>query len=322
VKRRLTARPLLFVLAVLGWTPFTMAQVAPARATKLQQSSTGSYALQTGVEEVVLSCTVLDKDKHLVAGLKQQDFVVTEDKSLRPIIAFKHEDVPVSMALLVDDSASMRNARESVNLAALDLVKASNPVDEALVIHFSTQVFLDQDFSSNIDRLRQGLQASALVSGGGTALYDAVITAGARVAKTATHRKQVLIIVTDGEDNASIHTLEEAVRHVQDLNGPTIYPIGLLFDRKSGEASRSKKILQTLADETGGVAFFPGSVGEVDAVATEVAREIRNQYTIAYRPQRLDAATSFRVIHVKVKVPGLTNLVVHTRKGYFPTRAE
>jgi Ca-activated chloride channel homolog len=120
--------------------------------------------------------------------------------------------------------------------------------------------------------------------------------------------------VTDGEDNASRESLEQAIRRLEDENGPTVYTIGILGDEHQKRAHRA---LQTLADRTGGVAFFPKDLREVDAISREVAQDIRNQYTIGYKPQVAKAEGGYRTVKVEAKAPGHGKLFVRTRSGYY-----
>jgi Ca-activated chloride channel homolog len=278
----------------------------------------GVFTLRRNVDEVVLNCTVVDGDGHLVQDLTQDDFRVFEDNVAQTIVSFQHSDIPVSMGIIIDNSGSMRDKREAVNQAALDLVRASNPSDEAFIVNFSDEAFLDQDFTSDINKLREGL--SHIESRGGTALYDAVVASADQLAQGARRPKQVLLIITDGEDNASTLNLEQTIRRIQDLQGPVVYSIGLLFgdDAHSAEGRRAKRALQLLSDETGGIAFFPRALQDVDAVAAEVARDIRNQYTIGYHSTRPMSQGGYRVVHVEAKSHNHSRLMVRTKAGYYP----
>ncbi|MFP5229014.1 MAG: VWA domain-containing protein [Acidobacteriota bacterium] len=278
----------------------------------------GVYTLTRDVDEVVLPCTVVDQDGHLVMDLTRNDFHVFEDNTPQQIVAFAHSDVPVSIGLLIDNSGSMRDKRAAVNTAALDLIRASNPQDEAFVVNFSDEAFLDQDFTSDINKLRSGL--SHIESRGGTAMYDAVVASADQLSQGAKRSKQVLLIITDGEDNASTLNLEQAVRRVQDLGGPVVYTIGLLFgdDDRGQEAHRAKRALQLLADQTGGLAFFPKSLADVDVIAGEVARDIRNQYTIGYHSSKPAALGGYRTVRVEARAAHHGKLYVRTRTGYYP----
>jgi VWFA-related protein len=131
------------------------------------------------------------------------------------------------------------------------------------------------------------------------------------------HPKQVLLVITDGADNASRLGLEQAIRRVQNLGGPVVYSIGLLFDTDKEESQRAKHALEMLSQETGGIAYFPRSLQDVDSIATEVARDIRNQYTIGYHSSKSASLEGYRVVHVEARAADHDKLVVRTRKGYF-----
>ncbi len=183
--------------------------VVPAPSTGALRKEGKGYLLHTDVEEVVLNATVLD-GTNLVQNLTKDDFTVYEDGVKQTLISFQHTDLPVSMGLVIDNSGSMYRKRPSVNKAALDLVLASNPQDEAFVVNFSDEAFIDCDFTSNIQKLRDGL--SHIDSRGGTALYDAVVASADKLVADAKRPKQVLILITDGEDNASSLDLEADYR--------------------------------------------------------------------------------------------------------------
>lgn len=289
---------------------------APLSETPLQREGSG-FILRTDVEEVALNCTVLEGNK-LAQNLAKQDFTVTEDGVPQTIISFQHNDLPVSIGLVVDNSGSMAQKRPSVNKAALDLVAASNPQDEAFVVNFSDEAFIDQDFTSNVSKLRDGL--SHIESKGGTALYDAVVASADHLASDAKWPKQVLILITDGEDNASTLTLEQTIRRVQQLSGPVIYSIGLLFgdEMSRSEVRHARRALEMLSTETGGIAYFPKSMEQIDEIAAEVARDIRSQYTLVYHSTKPTSVPGFRRVEVTAQAQGRGKLTVRTRTGYFP----
>ena len=295
----------------------------PGSANRGQDIEKGShgYTLLRTVDEVVLNATVLDDNHRLVNDLTKDDFKIWEDGTPQAIASFQHQDIPVSMGILVDNSGSMRDKRAAVNAAALDLVKASNPQDEAFVVNFSDEAFIDQDFTADLTKLREGL--AHIDSKGGTALYDAVVASADQLSKGAKRPKQVLLIITDGEDNASSLTLEQTIRRVQQLQGPVVYAIGLLFGDEGGgrESRRAKRALQLLSDETGGLSFFPKSLADVDSIAAEVARDIRTQYTIGYHSTKPATQGGYRTIKVEARASGHGKLIVRTRSGYYPKPA-
>jgi VWFA-related protein len=285
---------------------------------QLTRGRGGQFTLTKDVEEVILNATVLDDHQHLVTDLQKDDFRVLEDGTPQNIVSFQHQDIPVSLGILVDNSGSMRMKRQAVNLSALDLVRASNPQDETFIVNFADEAYIDQDFTADMNKLRDGL--GHIDSKGGTALYDAVIASADYMAKNAKKAKQVILIITDGEDNASGTSLEETVRRIQDLQGPVVYSIGLLYEDSGGgrEARRAKRALQLLSDNTGGLAFFPKSLNQVDEIAAEVAHDIRNQYTIGYHSTRPASEGGYRTVHVEARAKGYSKLIVRTRPGYFP----
>ncbi|MGA8782182.1 MAG: VWA domain-containing protein, partial [Terracidiphilus sp.] len=227
-------------------------------------------------------------------------------------------DLPVSIGLVVDNSGSMYRKRPSVNKSALDLIEASNPNDQAFVVNFSDEAFIDSDFTSDIRKLREGL--SHIDSRGGTALYDAVVASADKMVADAKRPKQVLILITDGEDNASSLNLEQTIHRVQQLSGPVIYSIGLLFgdEMSRAEVRHARNALQMLSTETGGMAFFPKSIDQIDQIAAEVARDIRSQYTLGYHSTKPTTVPGFRKVEVTAEEKGKGKLTVRTRTGYFP----
>jgi Ca-activated chloride channel family protein len=284
----------------------------------VSKDAAGRFTLQRDAYEVRLNASVIDGGGRAVQGLDKDAFHVYEDGVPQTITSFRHEDLPVSIGLLIDSSGSMYDKRAAVDQASLDLIRLSNPKDEEFLVDFSSEAFIDQDFTSSLDKLRQGL--GYIKSSGGTAAYDALVASADYLAKNAKNPKQVLIIITDGEDNASSATLEQAIRRIQDLDGPVIYCIGLLFgdDTDKREARHAKQVLSEISDQTGGVAYFPKSLKEVDAIASEVAQDIRSQYTIAYRSTDPPSRGGYRQIHVEAKEKGFGRLDVRTRTGYYP----
>ena len=259
----------------------------------------GRYTLRENAYEVRLNATVLDGSGRSVLDLGQDAFHVFEDGVPQTISSFRHEDLPISLGILIDSSGSMYDKRQAVDQASIDLVKLSNPQDEAFLVDFSWEAFIDQDFTSDIGKLQQGL--GYIKSSGGTAMYDALVASADYLSKNAKHPKQVLLVVTDGEDNASTASLEQAIRRIQDFDGPVIYCIGLLFGEETDkrESRHAKRVLETLAEQTGGLAYFPRSLKEVDPISAEVAQDIRMQYSIAYRSTNPPTNGGYRQVHVE-----------------------
>ena len=286
--------------------------VPPPKSGEVTKTKSGGFLIPVMVQEVVLHATVVDQRSRLVTNLNKNDFTVYEDGQPQQITRFTREDIPVSIGILVDNSGSMRDKRQAVNTAALALVKGSNPEDEVFIVNFSDEAIIDTDLTSDIAKMQEGLQQ--VDSRGGTALYDAVVASADYLVKKGRREKKVLLVVTDGEDNASTDTLEQAVRRVQDDNGPVVYTIGILGGERE---KRARRALDSLAQHTGGVSFFPKDLGEVDQIARAVARDIRNQYSIYYRPSRPQDQGGFRQVKVDAHAPGYGRLQVRTRSGYY-----
>ena len=208
----------------------------------------------------------------------------------------------------------MSKKRPAVNQSTLDLIHASNPQDEAFVVNFSDEAFIDQEFTSNVKKLREGL--SHIESRGGTALYDAVVASADKLAIDGKRPKQVLVLITDGEDNASTLNLEQTIRRVQQLSGPVIYSVGLLFgdEMSHSEVRHARRALEMLSTETGGIAYFPKSIEQVDQIAAEVARDIRSQYTLGYHSTKPTTDPSFRRVQVTAESKGSQAQCAHPHR--------
>jgi Ca-activated chloride channel family protein len=276
--------------------------------------------IKVDVNLVVLHTTVNDDRGKFVDGLTQDNFRVYEDKVEQKLSIFKREDIPVSMGLVIDNSGSMRDKRPRVNEAALTLVQSSNPQDEAFVVNFNDDFYLDldKDFSSSIPELKEALER--IDSRGSTALYDAIIGSLDHL-KKGVKEKKVLLIVTDGEDNTSRNSLEKTLREIQKTS-TVIYTIGLLGQENKRSAKNAKKALTEIAQASGGLAFFPENVDDVHAICEQVAHDIRHQYTLAYYPSNGAKDGTYRTVRVDVIPPrGRGKLVARTRNGYYAPTA-
>jgi VWFA-related protein len=261
---------------------------------------------------VELHATVTDPEGHLLTDLHQGDFKVFENGVPQEIKVFRLEDAPVSLGLIIDNSASMRNKRAQVAAALLTLVHASNPDDEEFVMNFSERPVMAQDFTQDIQKLESTL--GKIDSSGPTAMRDALSMGLEHLKRLARNDKKVLLVVTDGDDNSSVETLTRLSREAQQ-SGVLIYAIGLLNDDDEREAIRAKRDLDMLTRETGGEVFYPKELSEVDGIARHVAHDLRNQYTIAYIPSNQSQDSAFRTIKVTVSTP--PDAVVRARTGYY-----
>ena len=307
------------MLAIFA-APFIHAQ-RPQQPSAPQAPLEGpDYSIKKDVNLVVLHVSVVNDRGQFVPGLKENDFHVLEDKADQKISVFSQEDVPVSMGLVIDNSGSMREKRSQVNAAALTLVKTSNPQDEAFVVNFNDDFYLDtiHDFTNDISEMKDALDR--IDARGSTALYDAVIGSLDHLKKGAKDKK-VLLVVTDGVDNASRRTLANAVQEAQ-RSDALIYAVGIFSDddikHNRGDMKKARRALTELATSTGGLAFFPENVSDTQSICTQIARDIRNQYTVAYYPTNTARDGTYRTVQISVlPQKGSGKLQVRTRTGYY-----
>jgi Ca-activated chloride channel homolog len=285
-------------------------QTAPGQPSPDQDA--GGFVFKTQAEEVVLHATVVDSRNHPVTGLPQSAFTVFEDGKPQTITSFATEDVPVALGIVIDNSGSMRSERAEVNRAAVNLVKASNPRDGVFVVNFGAEAYLDQDFTSDVGKLEQAL--AKIDTRGSTAVYDALVASARHLDRNAKLDKKILLLITDGEDNASQESSEEALQQLQQKNGPIIYTIALLGARERPE---TRSILEAMARGTGGAAFFPATLDDVNAISKSIAHDIRSQYTIGYRSSNPRRPGEYRTIRVAATQGHSGGLEVRTRSGYY-----
>src|ERR1700676_2700051 len=230
----------LFASPCLAQLPIPNAQPLPPGQDPNAGKEGSTIKIDVGL--VVLHTSVIDDRGKFADGLKPENFRVFEDKVEQKLSTFKREDVPVSMGLVIDNSGSMRDKRPRVNEAALTLVESSNPQDEAFVVNFNDDFYLDldKDFTNSVPELKEALER--IDSRGSTALFDAIIGSLDHLKKAAKD-KRVLLVVTDGEDNSSHNSLEKTVREIQKTD-TVIYTIGLLGDEKRKEKSNAMKALR------------------------------------------------------------------------------
>jgi Ca-activated chloride channel homolog len=269
--------------------------------------------LRSEVDLVVLPVTVTEKGS-FVPGLTKEDFQVYEDGQRQTITVFEHRDVPVTVGLVLDGSGSMSRKRDEVVKAATDFLEASNPDDQIFVANFNERVSLglppSAPFTSDVAQLKAAVLRGP--SAGLTALYDATDLALKHLA-LGTNDKKALLLISDGGDDASHESFRQVLASAQHSNA-IIYTIGILSEAQSDV---NPGVLRKLAKDTGGEAFFPQSAEDLPTICQEIARDLGEQYTIAYVPQNKAHDGSYRTVRVTVHAPGKRGLVVRTRTGYF-----
>lgn len=267
----------------------------------------------TGIRLVQLYCGVFDKRGRMVTDLPRESFKVYENNVEQTIRIFRREDIPISLGLVIDNSGSMRTKRQKVEAASVRLVKTSKRNDEVFVVNFNDDAYLDQPFTSEISKLEEGV--ARIDSRGGTALRDAVSMSIDHLKAEGKKDKKVLLVVTDGNDTASMGiTLEKLVEKCE-KSGVLIYAIGILGEEDRREAKKAKRALDTLTKASGGASYYPDSAAEVESIADQVANDIRNQYVIAYSPANQNLDGTYR----RIKVTAGNRYTVRTRSGYYAT---
>jgi Ca-activated chloride channel homolog len=291
----------------------TPSSTEPASAEPAHDDS-GVFVFRKEVEEVTLRAVVVDPQNHLISKLDRNAFSVYEDGKLQKMTSFRQENVPLALGLLIDNSGSMRPKREKVNEAVLNLVRSSNPGDEVFVVNFGEAPYLDQDFTDDVTKLTSAL--NKVETRGTTALYDAIVASAAHVRQDPRTQKRVLLVVTDGRDNASQNSLEEAIQQLQQGgNGPVVYVIAFVDETKG--ASASIRALQAISRNTGGAAYFPKDLDQVDAITKSIAYDIRYQYVIGYKSSNPKVVHAYHAIEVQASDAGSHGLRVRTRTGYY-----
>jgi VWFA-related protein len=281
--------------------------------TPAQDPSAGPFRIAVDVPLVVLHATVTDRQGSLVGNLREQDFQIFENGVAQRIQLFKNEDIPVAVGLVIDHSTSMGPKLVEVTAAARAFVRSSNREDQIFVVNFNEIASLGLPpsirFTDSAAELEYAISDQS--ARGQTALYDAIAKALEQL-ETASRDKKVLIVVSDGGDNASRRKLDEVMK-LAERSSAVIYTIGV-FDQDDEE--KNPGVLNRLARATGGEAFLPGKLEEVVANCERIARDIRHQYIIGYAPSNPAPDGSYRSIRVVVRTKGQGKLSVRTRTGY------
>jgi VWFA-related protein len=300
------ALPILLLIVLAGYA-------GPQAPPAAHGSNSGSFQISVDVALVVLHATVSDRQGGFVSDLDERNFVVYEDGVPQRIQLFRNEDIPVTVGLVVDHSTTMLPKLAEVAAAARTFVRSSNPADEMFVVNFNEHVFQGLPGAFRFTNSTVELE-NAIMSGpteGQTALYDAIAKALEDL-RAGSRDKKVLIVVSDGGDNASAHKLAQLL-DLAEQSSAVIYTVGLF---EQDDPDRNPRVLKRLAKATGGEAFFPGQPSEVVSICEGIARDIRHQYTIGYVPTDLTREGAHHAIRVVAGAKGRDRLSVRTRTGY------
>ena len=302
-----------FVLAAVWLALVATALPAPDKPQEVASANGEIPRISVGVDLVMLHATVTNHHGHLISNLTRDNIQVYENTLPQQIRVFQHEDVPVAAGLVVDHSGSMHNKLAEVSAAARTFVHSSNPDDQMFVVNFNEKVSLGLPGAFRFSNSPAELEGAILraPAGGKTALYDAIVDALGQL-KASKLDKKVLVVISDGGDNASTHSLTQ-VLDLAEQSSAIIYAIGI-YDEDDPDSN--PRVLKRLARETGGEAFFPKKITAVVDICTNIARDIRSQYTIGYVPTIPTRNGGYRAIRVSARAPGHGKLVVRTRTGY------
>ena len=299
------ALPVLLLIVLAG-------AADPQAPPPKQDTGADPFRISVDVALVVLQATVTSRQGGFASDLSQSDFQVFEDGVPQSIRLFKNEDVPVTVGLVVDHSTTMRPKIAEVATAARTFVRSSNPADEMFVVNFNEKVSLGlpsaMRFTDNAVALNQAIVQP---TGGQTALYDAIAKALEEL-RTGSLDKKVLVVVSDGGDNASAHRLPD-IMQLAEQSSAIIYTVGI-FDED--DPDRNPGVLKRLAQATGGEAFFPARFNEVAVICEGIAKDIRHQYTIGYVPAKPSRDGVHHTIRVTAREKGHGGLTVRTRTRY------
>ena len=317
--RCLLAPPTLITIALAAVVPLRPAHLSfqQAAASSLGTEAPGppqQPLFTTQSDLVVLNLLIKDKQGRYVSDLNAGAFAVFENKQAQAVSFFVSEDAPVTVGLLVDSSGSMSANRELIIAAATSFAATSNPEDEIFAVAFNDTVtpVLPESapFTADPDTLRRAMTAS-ITTQGRTALYDA-LAAGLDYLARGTRQRKILIVVSDGGDNASRTSAQEIWTQTQASN-VVVYTIALVDET---DRDANPKALKRLADATGGEAFRPRSIRDVAEVLRRIATDIRHAYTIGYVPPSAERDGAFHNVRVIVRTPDGRAISVRTRTGY------
>ena len=288
--------------------------IIPLLTASLLRAQDTVYKLAVNVDLTEVHVSVTDEKDRPIGDLKKDNFKIFEDRTEQKLSVFKHEDLPVSLGLVIDNSRSMEPRKERMDTAALSFVRKSNPDDETFIVHFDDEARLDRDFTDSIPLLEKTLSDAKPY--GQTAIYDALILALEHM-QYAKHPKKAVLLFTDGVDNSSKHTLGEAIEATRRAH-VAVYTVGLL---SASGGQKAEDSLVRIAEASGGRAYFPLTLDEARSYMERVARDLREQYTLGYFPSNASHNGAWRSLRIEVTppagVPPAVKLNANYRHGYY-----
>jgi len=312
-------KSILAMLALLGLAaPVMLAGFAQQQEAQQAQEPADKpqKPIRIDVDLVLVTATVTDPQNRFVTGLEQENFQVFEDRVEQKIEYFSSEDVALTVGIVFDVSGSMKDKLSTARDAAVTFLKTGNPDDEYFLVSFASRPEVVEDFTTDISRLQNHLIFTP--AKGMTALYDSVYV-GLEKLKDGSNSKKALLLITDGEDNRSRYTFSNVKEFVKEQD-VQIYSIGIVNDWNSqlGSGRTGRALVEELSELTGGRAYFPDSVYELEDICTKIAIELKNQYVLGYRSTNEAKNGKWRNLRVRVNPPkGLPHLNVRAKSGYY-----
>jgi Ca-activated chloride channel homolog len=280
----------------------------------------GGEVIKIETELVQLDVTVIDQNNNPVFSLNKEDFTVYEDRVKQAINSLSREEVPISFGIVVDTSGSMRPKLQTVSDAARDLIKQMRADDEAFIAQFKAESEMVREFTDDKRELDKAIEQ--LFTSGGTALLDAIIATSDYAQEKGKRRRKAIIVMSDGLEKNSLVKEREVINAIKE-NEVQLYMVGFLEEDESrsffgkSATKKAQELLVRLAEDSGGLAFFPKDLSEIPAIAARIAKDLRTQYIISYYPSNSLRDGTFRAVRVDVNSNNKRKLIARTRQGYY-----
>jgi Ca-activated chloride channel homolog len=290
----------------------------PGKETEPQDLSNETIKIDT--ELVQLDVTVIDQLNNPIFGLDKNDFTVYEDKVKQQIESVNREEIPISFGIVIDTSGSMRNRLQTITDASVALIKQKRPEDEGFVVQFKAEPEIVQPFTTDDGDLQSALDE--LYTSGPTALLDAIIHSSDYASKNGKQRRKAIVVISDGLEKNSAVKEKEVIAAIKE-NEVQLYMIGFVEEGEPTSpfvktaSQKAKDLLENLANDSGGRAFFPKSLSEIPAIAAQIAKGLRTQYVVSYYPANTARDGTFRIVQVEVNNKNNLPMVARSRVGYY-----
>jgi Ca-activated chloride channel homolog len=277
--------------------------------------------IKIDTELVQLDVIVIDQNNNPIYGLGKDDFTVYEDKVKQQVESVNREEIPISFGIVIDTSGSMRNKIKTITDASLALIRQKRPDDEGFVVQFKAESEMVQPFTKDESDLVSALEQ--IYTSGPTALLDAIIHSSEYAHKNGKQRRKAIIVISDGLDKNSAVKEKEVIEAIKG-NEVQLYMIGFIEKEEQptnafykSPSQKAREMLERVANDSGGRAFFPRELSEIPAIAAQIAKDLRTQYVVSYYPYNTSKDGTFRTVQVDVNSKGTQRLIARSRQGYY-----